>query len=147
MSKNQSNANSSSSSTSLSQSATMITGGTLIPGTNAGSSIISSSALLANNGTNNTSNSNGKLLRKVSKSDLNATIPTPAQIIREAKEKLNNSISSKHQQQQPITQTDSNMTGMRTLSAQRPFTPREEKRALFGPKSNRLVNERPPSSF
>lgn len=143
MSKSQSNPTSSSSSTSLSQSATMITGGTLIPGTSAGS-IISPSALLANSGANN---SNGKLLRKTSKSDLNATIPTPAQIIREAKEKLNN--SSKHQQQQPIaiTQTDTNMSGMRTLSAQRPFTPREEKRALFGPKSNRLVNERPPSSF
>lgn len=135
MSKSQSNP----SSTSLSQSATMITGGTLIPGTSAGSS----SALLATSGTSGAggANSNGKLLRKTSKSDLNTTIPTPAQIIREAKEKLN----KQQQQQQPTTQAD--MTGMRTLSANRPFTPREEKRALFGPKSNRLINERPPSSF
>jgi hypothetical protein len=37
---------------------------------------------------------------------------------------------------------------VRALNSKRPFTPRESNaRTLFGPKTNRKINERPPSSF
>lgn len=36
---------------------------------------------------------------------------------------------------------------LRTVRTQRPFTPREEQRKLFGPASSRTPESRPPSSF
>ncbi|XP_075453695.1 armadillo repeat-containing protein 2 isoform X2 [Ascaphus truei] len=36
---------------------------------------------------------------------------------------------------------------LRTLRTQRPFTPREDQRKLFGPTSSRTLDNRPPSSF
>lgn len=63
-----------------------------------------------------------------------------SQIIKEAREKLHDAKKNI----KPITDAS---RGVRTLGSNRPFTPREEKRSLFGPKSTRPVNERPPSSF
>uniref|UniRef100_A0A8I6A0V3 Armadillo repeat containing 2 n=1 Tax=Rattus norvegicus TaxID=10116 RepID=A0A8I6A0V3_RAT len=36
---------------------------------------------------------------------------------------------------------------LRTVRTQRPFTPREDQRKLFGPASSRTPENRPPSSF
>lgn len=36
---------------------------------------------------------------------------------------------------------------LRTVGTQRPFTPREDQRKLFGPTSSRTPENRPPSSF
>ncbi|EDL04993.1 mCG122424, isoform CRA_a [Mus musculus] len=36
---------------------------------------------------------------------------------------------------------------LRTVRTQRPFTPREDQRKLFGPASSRSPENRPPSSF
>ena len=68
-------------------------------------------------------------------------VPTSSQIIKEAKEKL-------HDAKRNNLSFVQDSAGLgRTLNATRPFTPREEKRTLFGPKSTRAINERPPSSF
>jgi hypothetical protein len=87
---------------------------------------------------------------------------TASQIIKEAREKLhdtkNRSSNGKIRTNSSnsligavnsgiIGQQDAQVNLIRTLSSNRPFTPREEKRSLFGPKSTRPVNERPPSSF
>ena len=69
------------------------------------------------------------------------TTPTPSQIIKAAREKLHDA----KRNQAPFVPESSNL--VRTLSSQRPNTPRDGKRSLFGPKSNRPVNDRPPSSF
>lgn len=80
---------------------------------------------------------------------------TASQIIKEAREKLHD---TKNRHNKIRNNSSNNLIGaqngpdtqvnlIRTLSSNRPFTPREEKRTLFGPKSNRPVNERPPSSF
>ncbi len=85
--------------------------------------------------------------RRSSKSDLPfyepppTVVRTPSQIIREAKEK----IDSQNKKNNGYIPDSPGL--IRTLNSNRPFTPREEKRSLFGPKSNRPVNERPPSSF
>ena len=78
---------------------------------------------------------------------------TPSQIIREARERC------EQQQQQSLspaskrnfasnepTSATTNFT-LRTLNSQRPFTPREETRNLFGPNTIRANHERPPSQF
>lgn len=36
---------------------------------------------------------------------------------------------------------------LRTVRTQRPFTPQEDQRKLFGPASSRTPENRPPSSF
>lgn len=69
-----------------------------------------------------------------------STLPTSSQIIKEAREKLH---ETKKNSKLVIPQEGL----IRTLNSTRPFTPRDEKRSLFGPKSTRPVNERPPSSF
>ncbi len=93
-------------------------------------------------------------------------VVTASQIIKEAREKLHDtkqrhkvkhnssnnlligaSNFSQQPQQQQQQQQDTQVNLIRTLSANRPFTPREEKRTLFGPKSTRPISERPPSSF
>jgi hypothetical protein len=84
--------------------------------------------------------------RTLSKSDLPfyetpMGVATSSQIIKEAKEKLHDAKKNNLK----FVQDASGMA--RTLNATRPFTPREEKRTLFGPKSTRAINERPPSSF
>ena len=91
---------------------------------------------------------------------------TASQIIKEAREKLHDT-KHRYNNGKSRTNSSSNLIGsstgstgnaavgqqdaqvnlIRTLSSNRPFTPREEKRTLFGPKSTRPVNERPPSSF
>ena len=68
-------------------------------------------------------------------------VPTSSQIIKEAKEKLQDA------KRNNLAYVPEANGLVRTLSSQRPFTPREDKRTLFGPKSSRAVNERPPSSF
>jgi hypothetical protein len=68
-------------------------------------------------------------------------VPTSSQIIKEAKEKLQDA------KRNNIAYVPEANGLVRTLSSTRPFTPREDKRTLFGPKSSRAVNERPPSSF
>jgi hypothetical protein len=60
-------------------------------------------------------------------------ITTPSQIIKETKEKLLDS----SQQNGKI----------RSLQTNRPFTPKEDTRTLFGSKSIRPINERPPSAI
>ena len=85
--------------------------------------------------------------KKSHKSDLPfyepaTTLPTSSQIIKEAREKLHDTKRVNN-----AVYPHESPSLMRTLNATRPFTPREEKRTLFGPKSNRPVNERPPSSF
>lgn len=70
-------------------------------------------------------------------------LPTSSQIIKEAREKLHETKLSKKPAGYP--QEASGL--IRTLNSTRPFTPREEKRSLFGPKSTRPIHERPPSSF
>ena len=89
-------------------------------------------------------------------------ILTASQIIKEAREKLQDT-NNRYNNGKTRTNSSSNIVGtvnsvnigqhdtqvnlIRTLSSNRPFTPREEKRNLFGPKSTRPINERPPSSF
>lgn len=97
--------------------------------------------------TQNSPNPGGDRRRKLSKSELPfyetpAGVATSSQIIKEAKEKL---YDAKKNNNLSFAQESATLT--RTLNATRPFTPREEKRTLFGPKSTRPVNERPPSSF
>lgn len=60
-------------------------------------------------------------------------ITTPSQIIKETKEKLLDS----SQQNSKI----------RSVQTNRPFTPKEDTRTLFGSKSVRPINERPPSAI
>jgi hypothetical protein len=89
---------------------------------------------------------NGLEKRRMNKNDLAfyespSGLPTPSQIIKEAKEKLRDAKVNS------IAHISESSNLVRTLSSTRPFTPREEKRVLFGPKSTRPVSERPPSSF
>jgi hypothetical protein len=91
--------------------------------------------------------------------------PTSSQIIKEAREKLNDPLLQQ-QQSSPsslasnsttrlspshsLSNSNSNLAQagyLRTLPTNRPFTPRDDKRSLFGTKSVRPVNERPPSAF
>lgn len=69
-------------------------------------------------------------------------LPTSSQIIKEAREKLHETKRANN----VVCPQEANAL-MRTINSTRPFTPREEKRTLFGPKSTRPINERPPSSF
>ena len=100
----------------------------------------------------------------------NFALATPSQIIKEAREKLHESkrnntssgnlhrtSSFQHSKNTELSSTSSligNGTGgggsaglVRTLNSTRPFTPRDEKRSLFGPNSTRHINERPSSSY
>lgn len=72
-------------------------------------------------------------------------LPPTSQIIKEAREKLHDGrrLASGNSVAYPVESP----ALVRTLGANRPFTPREEKRSLFGSKSTRPVQERPPSSF
>jgi hypothetical protein len=70
-------------------------------------------------------------------------LPTSSQIIKEAREKLH---ETKHAKKAGYLPHETSGL-IRTLNSTRPFTPREEKRTLFGPKSTRPIHERPPSSF
>lgn len=67
--------------------------------------------------------------------------PTSSQIIKAVKEKLHDS------KRNQVTYQPESANLARTLNSNRPFTPRDDKRSLFGPKSTRSINERPPSSF
>jgi hypothetical protein len=102
---------------------------------------------------------------------INTTPTTPSQIIKEAREKLHESkrnntssgslhrtSSFQHSKNSELS-SSSSLVGngggggggsaglVRTLNSTRPFTPRDEKRSLFGPKSTRHINERPSSSY
>lgn len=126
---------------------------------------------------NNINNSNHK--RKNSKGgevpfyEAPSDKPTSSQIIKEAREKLNDSQQSIHKSSHrtQISPTSSSSTisttqqavsspqtinnsgsgginsNLVSIQTNRPFTPREGKRSLFGTKSVRPVNERPPSAF
>ena len=95
------------------------------------------------NGNSNNNNNNNK---KGTKLDIPfyepaSTLPTSSQIIKEAREKL-------HETKKNTKLVYPQEGGLiRTINSTRPFTPRDDKRSLFGPKSTRPVNERPPSSF
>jgi hypothetical protein len=69
-------------------------------------------------------------------------LPTSSQIIKEAREKLHETKRSN-----TVSYAQEAAGLIRTINSTRPFTPREDKRTLFGPKSTRPINERPPSSF
>ena len=82
-----------------------------------------------------------------------SSLQTPSQIIKEAREKLHESKQQLHRTSsfQQHTNHNSMSNGgaggsaglVRTLNSTRPFTPREEKRSLFGAKSTRhLQSER-----
>lgn len=91
--------------------------------------------------------------------------PTSSQIIKEAREKLNDPLLQQQQSSSSslasnsatrlspshsLSNSNSNLPQagyLRTLPTNRPFTPRDDKRSLFGTKSVRPVNERPPSAF
>ena len=89
--------------------------------------------------------------------------PTSSQIIKEAREKLNDpllqqssSIASNSSSavrlspSQSLSNSNNNLPQsgyLRTFPTNRPFTPRDDKRSLFGTKSVRPVNERPPSAY
>ena len=87
--------------------------------------------------------------------------PTSSQIIKEAREKLNDpslqqssslasNSATRLSPSHSLSNSNNNLpqTGhLRTLPTNRPFTPRDDKRSLFGTKSVRPVNERPPSAF
>lgn len=104
----------------------------------------------------NTNNINNSLKRRGSKNDLPfyeapTGVVTISQIIKEAKEKvIENSTKVS-----PANSSNSVSLGIvgnqinagRIIQTNRPFTPKDEKRSLFGSKSIRPVTERPPSSI
>ena len=81
--------------------------------------------------------------------------PTSSQIIKEAREKLNDpqqqaSSASRLSPSHSLSNSNSSLPQsgyLRSLQTNRPFTPRDDKRSLFGTKSVRPVNERPPSAI
>jgi hypothetical protein len=82
---------------------------------------------------------------------------TSSQIIKEAREKLvdqpqQSSSTAAAAKLSPSNQNATNNLpqaayNLRTLQTNRPFTPRDDKRSLFGTKSIRPINDRPPSAF